>query len=52
MNQYFKGKIMFKLIETYCFEHVSLSLNDGEDINSAELYHNGYGCVLRKYDPV
>ena len=47
MNQYIKGKIMFKLIETYCFENI-----DGEDINSAELYHNGYGCVLHKYDPV
>ena len=52
MNQYIKGKIMFKLIETYCFEIVGLSLNDGEDINSVELYHNGYECVLRKYDPV
>ena len=43
MNQYIKGKIMFKLIETYCI---------GEDINSVELYHKGYRCVLRKYDPV
>ena len=47
-----KGKFMFKLIETYCFENIGLYLNDGEDINSVELYHNGYGCVLRKYDPV
>ena len=52
MNQYIKGKIMFKLIETYCIRIIILSLNDGEDINSAELYHNGYGCVLHKYDPV
>ena len=52
MNQYFKGKIMFKLIETYCFKFGGLCLNDGEDINSAELYHIGYGCVLHKYDPV
>ena len=42
MNQYIKGKIMFKLIETFCFEVVGV----------AELYHNGYGCVLHKYDPV
>ena len=52
MNQYFKGKIMFQLIYTYCFKLVGLSLNVGEDIISAELYHNGYGCVLHKYDPV
>ena len=52
MNHYFKGKIMFKLIETCCIRNIILSLNDGEDINSVELYHNGYGCVLRKYDPV
>ena len=52
MNQYIKGKIMFKLIETYCIRNIILSVNDGEDINSVELYHNGYGCVLRKYDPV
>ena len=52
MNQYIKGKIMFKLIGTYCFKIYILSLNDGEETNSAELFHNGYGCVLHKYDPV
>ena len=52
MNQYFKGKIMFKLIGTYCFSIDILFVNDGEETNSAELFHNGYGCVLHKYDPV
>ena len=52
MNQYFKGTIMFNLIGTYWFINIILSLNDREETNSAELFHNGYGCVLRKYDPV
>ena len=52
MNQYFKGKIMFKLIGTYYFTFHALSLNDGEETNSSELFCNGYGCVLHKYDPV